>query len=90
MTVRKSSKARKTLGDVLDNLPEQFLNAEVSTMDGAMVGLRDYADDLSQHLRQELGLRHDADVQKLTAEAMEQLGVQAAEWYKAAILLASG
>lgn len=85
MTVRKNSKARKTLDDVLDNLPEQFLNADVVTTDGAMVGLRDYTDDLSRHLRQELGLRHDADVQKLTAEAMEDLGIPGAEWYAAAL-----
>lgn len=85
MTVRKNSKARKTLDDVLDNLPTGFLIADVVIDGGAMVSLRDYTGDLTKHIRQELGLRHDADVQKLTAAAMEELGIPASDWYLAAL-----
>jgi hypothetical protein len=79
MTVRKNNKApRGSLDAALEALPDRFREAEVYADNGEMTGLRVYMADLTEHLRQEMGIDEPP-----TVEAMTALGIPPSEWYRA-------
>jgi hypothetical protein len=78
---RKSSRRNRhyTLAAALDDLPDRFREAEVSTNDVLMVGLKDYMRDLADHMEAQTGRRDQV------VEAMTALGSPPSEWYRAAL-----
>ncbi|CAN5353557.1 hypothetical protein BH11ACT6_BH11ACT6_01810 [soil metagenome] len=84
MPPRKDAKRAQSLESVVASLPARFLDVEVHAEDGIMTGLRAYMADLTEHLRQELGLR-DGD-NPPTVDAMTMLGIPPSEWYRTILL----
>lgn len=88
MPVRRSRRSG-SLEEVVTALPDRFRRPEVRADDGAMASLRTYTRDLSEHLRQELGLRRAGDPRGTardtppTDEVMAAIGIPPAAWYHA-------
>lgn len=77
----RKNQQRGSLDSVLECLPDRFREAEVYADHGVMTGLRAYVDELSEHLRRELGLAPHEEPP--TIEVMTMLGIPPSEWYRA-------
>jgi hypothetical protein len=80
MTLRKNSQPQGSLDAAIAGLPARFLDTEVYADGGSMTGLVAYTNDLSEHLREELGTGAN---EPPTVEVMTAIGIPPAEWYRA-------